>query len=97
MGSHAVHAARDSLAVRHDLRPKAFSLGILSIGYAQIREIDKACATAHTLINLAERVPSRRLLLRVAEVLQALGPYRNQSPAADVFDSARAALRDSTH
>ncbi|MFC6885269.1 MULTISPECIES: hypothetical protein [Actinomadura] len=92
MGRDAVRAAEASLAERTEVRPRAFSLGILAIGHAQSLDVEQACATAHEFLQLASQVSSRRICIRTREVLDALAPYQNEPMVEDVQEAARPVL-----
>ncbi|MBA9002822.1 hypothetical protein [Thermomonospora cellulosilytica] len=92
LGDRAVRAAEESLTVRQDARPKAFTLGVLAIGHAQAGRIDQACGTARELITLAGQLSSARVRLRLREVLDALEPHRTVPAVGEVFEAARPVL-----
>lgn len=92
LGDLAVQAAEESLTVRRDLRPRAFTLGALAIGHAQAHRVDQSCDAARELITLAGQMSSGRVRLRLAEVLQALAPYRSVPAVIDVHEAARPVL-----
>lgn len=93
MGRQAVQAAQESLTMRTDLRPRAFSLGILAIGHAQANELEAACGTTRELISLAERISSRRVRIRLVEVLDALKPYEPDRRVSEIREAARPILQ----
>ena len=93
MGREASQAAADSMSARTDLRPHAFSLGVHAIGYAQAGEIEAACSIAHDLVDLAVQLSSDRVAVRVAEVLEALRPYRPAAAVAELQEAAGPVLR----
>ncbi|WP_030176809.1 hypothetical protein [Spirillospora albida] len=92
MGQHAVRAAQASLTVRTDLRPRAFSLGVLAIAHAQALDIDQACAVGRQLVGLASQISSRRVCIRVAEVLDALREYQSVPAVAELREAAQPVL-----
>jgi transcriptional regulator with XRE-family HTH domain len=91
MGEEAVRAAEESMKVRTDPRPRAFTLGIQAIGYTQTKpkDLDRACAAAHEVIELIGQVTSDRVRIRLGEVLDALRPYQETAAVRDVFDAAQ--------
>ena len=93
MGREASQAAADSMSARADMRPHAFSLGVQAIGYAQAAEIEAACSIAHNLVGLAVQLSSDRVAVRVAEVLEALRPYRSVAAVAGLQEAASPVLR----
>ncbi|MBE1533228.1 hypothetical protein [Actinomadura algeriensis] len=92
MGRDAVRSAEASLPVRTDLRPRAFSLGVLSIAHAQTLEIEQACARGQELLTLAAQISSRRICLRVTEVLAALQAHRAEPEVEELFEAAQPVL-----
>lgn len=92
LGEPAVRAAEESLTVRSDLRPRAFTLGVPAMAHAQSGHIDQACTTAQELITVAGHLSSARVRLRLSEVLQALEPHRAAPAVRDVFEAARPVL-----
>jgi transcriptional regulator with XRE-family HTH domain len=99
MGDHAVHAVEESLQVRRDIRPRAFSLGVQIIGLTQAKNIDieRACALSHELIEAAAQLGSRRVAIRLSEALTALSPYRSIAAVQDVFEAAGYRSQDDNH
>ncbi len=94
MGGQAVQAAEECLAVRTAARPRAFSLGVLAIGHAQALQPEAACATGHQLVALASQISSRRLCIRVVQVLDALTPYEGNPAVVELREAAAPVLRD---
>lgn len=92
MGRHAVRSAEESLSIRTEPRPRAFTLGVLSIAHAQTLDIEQACARGHELLALAAQISSRRICLRVNQVLAALAPHRDHAAVADLREAARPVL-----
>ncbi len=92
MGRHAVRSAEQSLAIRTEPRPRAFTLGILSIAHAQSLNIEQACVRGQEFLALAAQISSRRVCLRVAEVLDALRPHQDQPAVAELYEAARPVL-----
>lgn len=89
MGADAVRAAEDSMRVRTETRPRAFSLGVQAIGYIQAdQDIERACAIGHELVRLADQLGSRRVTIRLGEVLQVLIPYQGQPDVEDLREAA---------
>ncbi|MFP3965358.1 hypothetical protein SMC26_23830 [Actinomadura fulvescens] len=95
MGRDAANAVEEALSVRTAARPRVFSLGLLAIARAQTLEVDEACTTAHQMITLAGQISSRRVTVRLVEVLEALKPYQNQPAVADVREAATPVLEGS--
>jgi transcriptional regulator with XRE-family HTH domain len=95
MGREAVQAAEESMQVQSRdrfARPRAFSLGVQAIGYAQAKEIEKACIASQELVAVAGQLASERVRIRLAEVLQALREYRNLAAVRDLHEAARPVL-----
>ncbi|MDF5751300.1 hypothetical protein P3X83_01515 (plasmid) [Spongiactinospora sp. TRM90649] len=94
MAAEATQAAEDALRVRTEARPRAFSLGVAALGYAQApgADIERACALGQDLIDAAAELRSRRLMLRVSEVLQALAPHRGRRDVEALRESATTVL-----
>ncbi|MFV2178739.1 hypothetical protein ACFHW2_40365 [Actinomadura sp. LOL_016] len=92
MGRQAVRSAEASLPVRTDLRPRAFSLGVLAIAHAQALEVDQACARGHELLTLASQISSRRICVRVTEVLAALEAHQAQPEVRELYEAAQPVL-----
>jgi hypothetical protein len=93
MGEEAARAAEESLPQRTSARPRAFSLGVMAIGYAQAGHIDQACAISHELIALTGQLDSERVRGRLREVLQALAPHRDvAADVRNVFGAAQPVL-----
>ncbi|WP_219510942.1 hypothetical protein [Nonomuraea ceibae] len=99
MGDQAVQAVEESLQLRRDIRPHAFSLGVQIIGLTQAKsvDIDRACALGHELIGAAAQLDSRRVNIRLGEALTALSPYRRVSAVRDVFEAAGFQPQDGGH
>ncbi|MFI0484337.1 hypothetical protein [Actinomadura sp. 9N215] len=93
MGREAVQAAELALNARTAARPRAFTLGVLAIGHAQTLEVEAACAAAHELIDLASQISSRRVCIRLGEVLDALTPYENNQAVAELREVAKPVLQ----
>ncbi|MEU6710638.1 helix-turn-helix transcriptional regulator [Nonomuraea sp. NPDC046802] len=91
MGDEAVRAAEESLQVRRDIRPRAFSLGVQIIGLTQTKSVDieRACALSYELIETAAQLGSRRVTIRLNEALAALSAYRGLPAVRSVFEAAR--------
>jgi hypothetical protein len=96
MGEQAVRAAEEAIKVRSDLRPRAFSLGVQAIGYTQTtpRDLDRACAVTHELIELTRQLSSDRVSIRLGEVLDALRPHQELGAVRDVFEAAQPVMAD---
>ncbi|MFI0409064.1 hypothetical protein [Actinomadura sp. 3N508] len=93
MGHQAVHAAEQALTARTAARPRAFTLGVLAIGHAQTLQVEAACETAHELIDLASQISSRRVCIRLGEVLDALAPYEDNRPVVELREAAEPVLQ----
>lgn len=94
MGRDAVRSAEESLPVRADPRPRAFTLGILSIAHAQSLDIEQACVRGHDMLTLASQISSRRVCLRVTEMLTALAAHQGHPAVAELREAARPVLAD---
>lgn len=94
MGRDAVRSAEESLSVRSDLRPRAFTLGILSIAHAQSLEVEQACARGHEMLALASQISSRRVCVRVAEMITALAAHQDHPAVVELREAARPVLSD---
>ncbi|MGI5206241.1 hypothetical protein ACQEU6_32295 [Spirillospora sp. CA-108201] len=92
MGRHAVRSAEQSLVIRTEPRPRAFTLGVLAIAHAQSLDIEQACARGHEFLALAAQISSRRVCLRVTEVLAALQPHQGQPAVTELYEAARPVL-----
>lgn len=90
MGDEAVQAAEESLEVRRDIRPRAFSLGVQIIGLTQTKSVDieRACALSNELIDTAAQLRSRRVTIRLNEALVALSAYRDVPAVRNVLEAA---------
>ncbi|MFC4912608.1 hypothetical protein [Actinomadura gamaensis] len=95
MGPQAVRAATQALTVRTAGRPRAFSLGILAIAHAQALEIEEACRVGHQFVDLAAQIASRRIVVRVGEVLQALKPYQDRPEVVELREAVEPLLAGS--
>ncbi|TYB47805.1 transcriptional regulator [Actinomadura chibensis] len=93
MGRQAVKAAEQALAARTAARPRAFTLGVLAIGHAQTLEVEAACATAHQMLDLASHISSRRVCIRLGEVLDTLNPYENNRAVGELMKAAEPVLQ----
>lgn len=93
MGRQAVHAAKECLAVRTAARPRAFTLGVLAIGHAQALEVEASCAAARQLVDLAPQISSRRVCIRIGEVLDALTPYEDDAVVTELREAAEPVLQ----
>ncbi|WP_395107567.1 hypothetical protein [Actinomadura sp. SCN-SB] len=93
MGREAVRAAEEALEVRSDLRPRAFTLGVLAMGHTLMHEVDQACQVAHELVASAGHISSRRICVRLNEVLRALDPYSEERAVAELREAARPVLQ----
>ncbi len=99
MGEEAARAAEESMQVRSRdrfARPRAFSLGVQAIGYAQAKDIDKACAVGQELVAVSGQLASDRVRIRLVEVFHALRPYRSVAAVQDLYEAARPVLRGTT-
>ncbi len=99
MGEEAARAAEESMQVRSRdrfARPRAFSLGVQAIGYAQAKDIDKACAVGQELVAVSGQLASDRVRIRLVEVFHALRPYRSVAAVQDLYEAARPVLRGAT-
>ncbi|MWA02761.1 hypothetical protein F8568_020755 [Actinomadura sp. LD22] len=94
MGRDAARSAEESLSVRTDLRPRAFSLGILSIAHAQTLDIEQACVRGHEMLALAAQISSRRICVRVTEMLAALAAHRDHPSVIELREAAQPVLAD---
>jgi hypothetical protein len=95
LGAGAVQAAEESMPVRSRerfARPRAFSLGVQAIGYAQAGEIEQACTVSHELIALTARLGSRRVRIRLRKILRELSGHQDLPAARDVHEAARQIL-----
>jgi hypothetical protein len=92
MGRNAVRSAEESLSVRADPRPRAFTLGVLSIAHAQSLDIEQACARGHEMLALATQISSRRVCVRVNQMLAALKPHKDHPAVAGLREAARPVL-----
>jgi transcriptional regulator with XRE-family HTH domain len=90
MGRDAVTAAADALEHRPVGRPRAFTLGLVAIGHAQRGDVEAACAAGHELLTVARGIPSRRVAIRVAEVAEALHPFRAASSVRELREATAA-------
>lgn len=93
MGRQAIQAAQECLALRTDARPRAFTLGVLAIGHAQVLDVEAACATARQLVDLAPHISSRRVCIRIDEVLDALRPYDDTPAVSELREAAEPVLQ----
>ncbi|TDE26521.1 hypothetical protein [Actinomadura sp. 6K520] len=93
MGRQAVQAAEECLTVRTAARPRAFTLGVLAIGHAQALEVEAACAAGHQLVDLAPKVSSRRVCIRIGEVLDVLTPYEDTPAVTELREAAEPVLQ----
>lgn len=97
MGEEAVSAAEDSMQIENRerfARPRAFTLGIQAIGYAQMREIDRACVIGHELSAVVGHLASDRARLRLAELLDVLGSHQHLTPVTELSEMARPIVKD---
>lgn len=92
LGEQAVQAAESSLSVRATRRPKALSLGILAIGCVQTGRISEACRVTRQMLELAAPLVSRRVVVRLGDVLHALSPYRHRPDVAELYAESRPVL-----
>lgn len=94
LGRRAVAAAGESMQVRKNPKPWAFSLAVQAIGHVQAGEVDHACGVAAELVDLAGRLDSQRVRARVVDVAAALRPHRALPAVREVRDAARTLLAD---
>ncbi len=94
LGQRAVEASEESMQVRKNPKPWAFSLAVQAIGHVHAGELDHACGVAAELVDLASRLDSHRVRARVMDVATALRPHRMLPAVRDVQDSARTLLAD---
>jgi tetratricopeptide (TPR) repeat protein len=95
MGAEAARAAEESMKIRSRdrfARPRAFSLGVQAIGYAQAGEVERACAVATELVAMTSQLASARVRIRLAEALEALQPYRDVAVVRDLREAAQPVL-----
>jgi len=97
MGDEAVRAAEESMRARRLSRQKAFSLAVQAIGHAHSKDkaVDRACEVGHELIAITSQLASDRVRAQLANVLNALRPYRTSAPVRRLIEAARPVLRDS--
>lgn len=97
MGDGAVLAAQQSMQDRRLSRPQAFSLAVQAIGHARSKDkaVDRACEVGHQLVDLASQLASDRVRIQLANVLDALRPYRMSATVQGLAEAARPVLRDS--
>jgi hypothetical protein len=96
MGERAARAAEEAIGMHgrgRFVRPRAFSLGVAAIGHAQAGEVERSCAAGLELAEATTALGSGRVRTRLAEVVQALRPYRNTPAARDFLAAAHMALR----
>ncbi|WP_173390803.1 hypothetical protein [Actinomadura litoris] len=85
--------AEQALTARTAARPRAFTFGVLAIRHAQTLEAEAACAAGHQLLDLAAQISSRRVCIRLGEVLDALSPYESNRAVAELREEAEPVLR----
>ncbi len=91
LGDQAVRAAEDSLQIRRLSRPRAFTLAVKALGYAQgaNKDLDLACDTGHELLAITSEIASNRVRLELARLLAALRPYQATPGVRDFLEAAR--------
>ncbi|MFD0856908.1 hypothetical protein ACFQ07_32055, partial [Actinomadura adrarensis] len=62
------------------------------IGHAQSLDLEAACAAGLELVDLAGQISSRRMCLRVAEVLRALEQFEGAPQVVELREAARPVL-----
>lgn len=95
LGLKASETAEEAMRT-HDrarlARPRAFSLGVQAIGYAQAEEIEQACSYGQELITLAGNLSSARVHARLRDVLATLTDHADLPAVRDLREAARPVL-----
>jgi len=94
MGDGAVRAARESMLARRLARQRAFSLAVQAIGHVlgKDKAVDNACGIGHELTAVTAQLDSGRLKHALAEVLDALLPYRDTAMVRELAETVRPVL-----
>lgn len=90
----ALSLSEQSLSLRGPdrfARNRAFATGNAALSWARLGQLEKACAEANSLLELASTLDSRRVVERVGAALEALRPHATTSPVLDLFERARMA------
>ncbi|GAA0408060.1 hypothetical protein GCM10009530_70460 [Microbispora corallina] len=86
-GARAVRHARRSLRMDgRYVRGKMFNLSLLASALVQQGEIEEACATAHSALDLAGGIQSARTTTYVRDMRRRLAPYAAEPDVAEVLE-----------
>jgi len=77
--------------------PEGFSLAVQAIGHARSKDkaMDRACEVGHELVAMTSQLASDRVRTQLANVLNALRPYRTSGAVQGLIEAVRPVLRDS--
>jgi hypothetical protein len=67
-------------------RNRAFATGNRALSLARLEEVEQACDTTHSLLQLATTLQSMRVARRLDAVLEALKPFRSTRIVAELIE-----------
>lgn len=93
LGEHAAAAGLLESAIRCRSDADVKGRSVLTIDLAECRlgegDVDAACSTAHAALDLADGAVINRLVLRAAQLQQALAPWQAARPVRELAERVR--------
>lgn len=93
LGEHGAAAQMLETAIRARADEDVKGRAVLTIDLAECRlrqgDVDAACSTAHAALDLADGAVISRLVLRAAQLQQALAPWQSARPVRELAERVR--------